>query len=86
MKLKNKLTSSTALLTAGLAVALPVIADSDEWDSRSDNSFAIAVHGDAPYGCKAASTGAPDECPPNQTDYRPDSPDGPNPGIRASWI
>ncbi len=87
MKLMSTLTSSTILLAAGLAVALPVIANSnqegdrfDEWGSHSDDSFAVAVFGDAPYGCKAAATGAPDECPPNQTLYKPDSPNGPNPG------
>src|SRR5664279_4891881 len=55
-------------------------ANGDDWGSRSDDSFGMAVYGDAPYGCKAPATGAPDECPPNQTTYAPDSPNGPNPG------
>jgi len=68
-----------ALLTSGLAVALPVFADHDD-DSRSDNGFTLAVYGDAPYGCKApTAAAAPDECPAGSP-WKPDSPDGPNPG------
>jgi hypothetical protein len=77
----NKLLTSTALLAAGLAIALPAIADrDDEMESRSGDKFTLAVYGDAPYGCKApTAAAAPDECPAGST-YVPDSPNGPNPG------
>ena len=68
-----------ALVAIGFAVALPASADSDG-HFRSDDVFSVALYGDAPYGCKAGTTGSPDECPPNQTLYVPDSPNGPNPG------
>ena len=78
MKPMNKL---TALFITALVTAVPVIASSDDWAPRADDSFGIAVYGDAPYGCKAATAaGASDECPPNQTTYKPDSANGPNPG------
>ena len=68
-----------ALLTGGLVVALPVVADHDD-DSRSDDGFTLAVYGDAPYGCKApTAAAAPDECPAGSP-FVPDSPNGPNPG------
>lgn len=75
----NKLLATTALLATGLAVALPAIADrDDEFESRSENGFSVALFGDAPYGCKApTAAAAPDECP---AGYTPDSPNGPNPG------
>lgn len=70
----NKLLAATALLAAGIALALPVIADSgrdEDRDSRWEDTFSLAVFGDAPYGCKAA------ECP---AGYSPDTPNGVNPG------
>jgi hypothetical protein len=43
-----------------------------------DDALTLAVYGDAPYGCKAPTAAAnPDECP---VGFRPDSPNGPNPG------
>jgi hypothetical protein len=80
MKLNNRLRSLALLLVTASVTAIPVIAAADEWDSRGGDTFAVAVYGDAPYGCKAPATGASDECPPNQTTYKPDSPNGPNPG------
>ena len=75
----KKLLVSTALLATGLTLALPAIADHDD-DSHSDNGFTLAVYGDAPYGCKAATAAAaPDECPAGSP-WVPDSPNGPNPG------
>jgi hypothetical protein len=65
----NKLAISTALLAAGIALALPVIAESEHDDD--DNTLTLAVFGDAPYGCKSG------ECP---AGYSPDTPNGPNPG------
>ena len=65
----NKLIISTALLAAGIALAVPVIAESEHDDN--DNTLTLAVFGDAPYGCKSG------ECP---AGYLPDTPNGPNPG------
>lgn len=75
----KSLSLSAMILLAGLAPLRPVLADSPgDFDSRSDDSFAIAVYGDAPYGCKApTSANNPDECPPG---FSPDTPNGPNPG------
>jgi hypothetical protein len=76
----KKLLASTALLATGLAVVLPAIADrDDDGEFRSEDSFALAVYGDAPYGCKAGTSGAADECPPGGV-YAPDTADGPKPG------
>lgn len=77
MKSRKVLVLYVALLAGGLGVALPMMASADEWASRSNDSFAVAVYGDAPYGCKAGSTPAPDVCP---AGYSPDTPNGPNPG------
>ena len=75
----NKLLVSSALLATVLAVPLSAFADHDN-DSRSENTFTLAVYGDAPYGCKAPSAAAaPDECPAG-SGFVPDSPNGPNPG------
>jgi hypothetical protein len=70
---------SALLILAASALLRPVMADSPgDVDSRSDDTFAIAVYGDAPYGCKApTAANAPDECPPG---FSPDTPNGPNPG------
>jgi len=57
--------TSIMLLTCGLGVLTPAIAD---------NTYTLAVFGDSPYGCKSG------ECPPDQTFIKPDSPNGPNPG------
>src|SRR6478735_4020032 len=68
---------SMALFTGGLAVVLPAFAHDDE---STEGGFTLAVYGDAPYGCKApSSAAAPDECPVGSP-WKPDSPDGPNPG------
>jgi hypothetical protein len=68
---------SMALFTGGLAATLPAFAHDEE--SR-EGGFTLAVYGDAPYGCKApSSAAAPDECPVGSP-WKPDSPDGPNPG------
>jgi len=79
--MSNKLLASTALLATGLAIVLPAIADrDDDMESRSEDVFALAVYGDAPYGCKAPSAAAAaDECPPGGV-YVPDSANGTNPG------
>jgi hypothetical protein len=75
----RKLSVPTALLAAGLAIALPAIAHHDDDDSGS-SGLTMAVFGDAPYGCKApTAAAAPDECPAGSP-FKPDSPDGPNPG------
>jgi len=76
MALKN-FRAPWALLAGGLMAALAVAAGADEWQARSNDAFAVAVYGDAPYGCKAGSTPAPDVCPPG---YSPDMPNGPIPG------
>ena len=72
---------SIALLAAGMAVVLPALAEFDgDRDSRGDDSFTLAVYGDAPYGCKApTAAAAPDECPAGSP-YTPDTPNGSNPG------
>jgi len=76
----KKLPILTALLAASLAVALPAIANHDDDDDSRSSGFTMAVFGDAPYGCKAPSAAAaPDECPAGLP-FKPDSPDGPNPG------
>ena len=72
---------SIALLAAGMAVVLPALAEFDgDRDSRGDDTFTLAVYGDAPYGCKApTAAAAPDECPAGSP-YTPDTPNGSNPG------
>ena len=76
----RNLSVPTALLAAGLAIALPAIAHHDDDDDSRSPGFTMAVFGDAPYGCKApTAAAAPDECPAGSP-FRPDSPDGPNPG------
>jgi hypothetical protein len=73
------LSLSTALLVTGLAATFPAFADHDD-GPRSDAGFTLAVFGDAPYGCKApTAAAAPDECPVGSP-WKPDSPNGPNPG------
>jgi hypothetical protein len=73
------LSLTTALLVAGFSVTIPALADHDD-SPRSDGGFTLAVFGDAPYGCKApTSAAAQDECPVGSP-WRPDSPEGPNPG------
>jgi hypothetical protein len=75
----KKLLVSSSLLATILAIPLPAIADHDD-EARSENTFTLAVYGDAPYGCKAPSAAAaPDECPVGSA-FVPDSPNGPNPG------
>jgi len=78
----KKRVASTVLLATGFVLALPAIADhGDERGSSEGGAFTLAVYGDAPYGCKApTAAGAADECPPSQTNFLPDSPNGPNPG------
>jgi hypothetical protein len=79
MSMRN-LSVPTALLAAGLAIALPAIAHHDDDDDSRSPGFTLAVFGDAPYGCKApTAAAAPDECPIGSS-FKPDSPDGPNPG------
>ena len=75
----NKFFATATLLLTGLALLPPVVAFADdEANEHRDDSFAIAVYGDAPYGCKApTSANNPDECPPG---FSPDTPNGPNPG------
>lgn len=64
--------------SVSLAAAAPAFADRD--DDRGQEGFSVALYGDAPYGCKAATAaGASDECPAGSP-YVPDSPNGPNPG------
>jgi hypothetical protein len=76
----NRLAAPAALLAAAIVATLPAMADSDD-SARSWSAFTLAVYGDAPYGCKArTAAGAPDECPAAPAPYRPDVPDGPNPG------
>lgn len=77
----KKLLASATLLVTSLSMLPPVFAHTDDdMDFRSDNTFTLAVYGDAPYGCKAATAAAaPDECPVGSV-YVPDSPNGPNPG------
>lgn len=70
----RRLIGSAALAAWGLAVLTPAFADDDASPDRergSDEPFAIALYGDAPYGCKSA------DCP---SGYRPDTAAGPNPG------
>ena len=76
--MKN-LFAAAGMLATGLALTLPVLAHHDD-DSYPDDGFTLAVYGDAPYGCKApTAAAAPDECPVGSA-WRPDSPEGPNPG------
>lgn len=76
--MKN-LFAAAGMLATGLALTLPVLAHHDD-DSYPDNGLTLAVYGDAPYGCKApTAAAAPDECPVGSA-WRPDSPEGPNPG------
>ncbi len=81
----KKLISATVLLSAAMALASPVMAesggnDNDSRTNRESDSFSIAVYGDSPYGCKApTSAAASDECPVG-AGVAPDSPNGPNPG------
>jgi hypothetical protein len=71
---------STVLLATGLAATMPVASHERDDDSRAENGFTLAVYGDAPYGCKApTAAAAPDECPAGSP-WKPDSPNGPNPG------
>lgn len=73
----KKLLASSALLACGLGVMTPVLAgNTQSFNFKSSKAFTLAVFGDAPYGCKAG------ECPANQTEFKPDSKDGPNPGDR----
>ena len=77
----KSLIATAALLSMGIALTLPAIANHDrDDDSRADGGLTLAIYGDAPYGCKApTAAAAPDECPAGSP-WRPDSADGPNPG------
>jgi hypothetical protein len=77
--LMKQLLLSILILTSGLSQVRPALAGSPgDFDSRSDDTFTLAVYGDAPYGCKApTAANNPDECPPG---FTPDAPNGPNPG------
>jgi hypothetical protein len=76
----RNLFAASALLATAIAVALPAVAHDRDDDSRFENGFTLAVYGDAPYGCKApTAAAAPDECPVGSP-WKPDSPNGPNPG------
>lgn len=83
--MRNTWMTSLAVLAAGVATALPALADRDGRDGRDERGehggvFTMAVYGDAPYGCKApTAAAAPDECPAGSA-YAPDSPENPNPG------
>jgi hypothetical protein len=58
---------SLLLVTALISCVATTVALADNGSDR----FALAVYGDAPYGCKAG------ECPDG---FSPDTPNGPNPG------
>ena len=75
--MRNLLVSAAAMVCFG-AMA-PAIADDQEGDRDRDfdGGFAIAVYGDAPYGCKVAPATDPTACP---SGFNPDTKDGPNPG------
>jgi len=78
----KKVIAAIGLFTAGFSLIAPALADrgNDDRDEHGDGRSALAVYGDAPYGCKApTAAAAPDECPVGSP-YKPDSPDGPNPG------
>jgi hypothetical protein len=72
----RKLLVSTTLIASALALCMPYVAAAS--DDDDDDGVALALYGDAPYGCKApTSAHNPDECP---AGFSPDSANGPNPG------
>jgi hypothetical protein len=77
--MNKTLASATLLVTAIAIIPVALARDDDERESHGRNAITLAVYGDAPYGCKAFATGAPDECPLGSI-YKPDSATGPNPG------
>lgn len=75
----KRLFLSAVILIAGMPPFSSALAGgSSDVNSSSDDTFALAVYGDAPYGCKApTAANNPDECP---AGFSPDTPSGPNPG------